>query len=113
VEALVVWRHWLCGGITDSQTAKKFLPTLAVGYSDPRVTVHVRDAFELIAEVSKSGDKKYDLIVCDSTDPVGFASALFEGMSGCDCRLIEFSYLLFLFLDAILSIFFFSRQCNR
>jgi spermidine synthase len=42
--------------------------------------VHVRDAFELIAEVSKSGDKKYDLIVCDSTDPVGFASALFEGM---------------------------------
>jgi len=60
------------------ETAKKFLPTLAIGYSDPRVTVHVRDAFELIAEVSKSGDKKYDLIVCDSTDPVGFASALFE-----------------------------------
>jgi spermidine synthase len=60
------------------ETAKKFLPTLAIGYTDPRVTVHVRDAFELIAEVSKSDEKKYDLIVCDSTDPVGFASCLFE-----------------------------------
>lgn len=52
---------------------------MAIGYTDPRVTVHVRDAFELIAEVSKTDDKKYDLIVCDSTDPVGFASCLFEG----------------------------------
>jgi len=60
------------------ETAKKFLPSMAVGYSDPRVVVHVRDAFELIAEISKTDDKKYDVIVCDSTDPVGFASQLFE-----------------------------------
>jgi len=60
------------------ETAKKYLPTMAVGYNDPRVVVHVRDAFELIAEISKSNEKKYDLIVCDSTDPIGFASALFE-----------------------------------
>jgi len=60
------------------ETAKKFLPSMAVGFSDPRVVVHVRDAFELIAEISKSQEKKYDVIICDSTDPVGFASTLFE-----------------------------------
>jgi len=60
------------------ENAKKFLPTMAIGYSDPRVKVHVRDAFELIAEVSQSQDKKYDVIICDSTDPIGFASKLFE-----------------------------------
>jgi len=60
------------------ENAKKFLPSMAIGYSDPRVKVHVRDAFELIAENSKTEEKKYDVIVCDSTDPIGFASNLFE-----------------------------------
>jgi spermidine synthase len=60
------------------EVSKKYLPSMAVGYQDPRVVVHLRDAFELIAEISKTQEKKYDVIVCDSTDPVGFASSLFE-----------------------------------
>lgn len=74
------------------QTAKKFLPSMACGYNDPRVTVHVRDAFELIAEVSKSDDKKYDVIVCDSTDPIGFASVLFEGIYETRCEHEDVKY---------------------
>jgi len=58
--------------------SKQYLPSMAVGYSDPRVTLHVRDANDLIDEIAKSGKSKYDIIIIDSTDPVGFAAQLFE-----------------------------------
>jgi len=60
------------------EVSKQYLPSMAVGYSDPRVTLHVRDANDLIDEIAKSGKSKYDVIVIDSTDPVGFAAQLFE-----------------------------------
>jgi spermidine synthase len=60
------------------ETAKKYLPTLSCCYSDPRVTIYNRDAFEMLKEVAAAGTEKYDVIISDSTDPVGFAATLFQ-----------------------------------
>lgn len=54
--------------------SKRYLPQLAQGYDDPRVTVHVMDGAKFMAENQDS----YDVIITDSSDPVGPASVLFE-----------------------------------
>lgn len=54
--------------------SRAYLPTLAVGFDDPRVQVVVGDG---IAYVREHPDT-YDVIICDSTDPVGPARGLFE-----------------------------------
>ncbi|GKY97550.1 hypothetical protein MPSEU_000713200 [Mayamaea pseudoterrestris] len=54
--------------------SKKYLPQLAKGYDDPRVKVFVMDGFKFLAE----NQGEYDVIITDSSDPVGPASVLFE-----------------------------------
>ena len=54
--------------------AKKYLPEISVGLDDPKVEIRVEDGIRHIAE-SKG---KYDIIIVDSTDPVGPAVGLFE-----------------------------------
>jgi len=54
--------------------SKKWLPKMACAYDDPRVTLHCGDAAVFI----KGNKNKFDVIVCDSSDPVGPAKALFE-----------------------------------
>jgi spermidine synthase len=50
-------------GVIDS--CKEFMPSLSAGaFDDPRVHVHVEDAFEFVKRVTQP----YDLIVMDSTD---------------------------------------------
>jgi len=56
--------------------SKKFLPNLAASYSDPRVTVLCRDAAKYMEEKDVIGT--YDVIIADTSDPVGPAAALFE-----------------------------------
>ena len=46
---------------------KKYLPSTAVGYQDSRVTVHNRDGLRFLRRTGSA----YDLIIVDSTDPVG------------------------------------------
>lgn len=53
---------------------KEFFPTLTNKLDDPRVNIHYRDGFELLAE----NQNQWDVIIVDSTDPVGFAAKLFE-----------------------------------
>jgi len=59
-------------GVID--VSKKYLPTLAKGYDDPRVTVHVMDGAKFMEENQDS----FDVIITDSSDPIGPASVLFE-----------------------------------
>mmetsp|Transcript_26213 Transcript_26213/g.36938 ORF Transcript_26213/g.36938 Transcript_26213/m.36938 type:complete len:299 (-) Transcript_26213:31-927(-) len=64
--------------------SKKYLPSLACGYDDPRVTVHVMDG----AKFMDANQDSFDVIITDSSDPVGPASVLFEtpfykAMHGC------------------------------
>ena len=54
--------------------SKKYLPHMAAGFDDPRVTVHIGDGFKWLAD--KKG--QYDVIITDSSDPVGPANSLFE-----------------------------------
>lgn len=54
--------------------SKQFLPTIASAFGDPRVEVKVDDGFMHIAQ----SENAYDVIMVDSTEPVGPAVKLFE-----------------------------------
>jgi spermidine synthase len=54
--------------------AKKFFPTTAVGFEDPRVKIHVADGVKYLEDHTN----EYDIIIVDSSDPIGPAKSLFE-----------------------------------
>jgi spermidine synthase len=54
--------------------SKKYLPEMSAGLNDPKAEVRIEDGIKHIAD-SKG---KYDIIIVDSTDPVGPAVGLFE-----------------------------------
>ena len=56
------------------KASKKYLPNLAKGYDDPRVTVKVMDGAKFLEE----NQDAFDVIITDSSDPIGPASVLFE-----------------------------------
>ena len=56
------------------EVSKKFLPGLACGFDDPRVNIHIRDGNEFVG----SKPNAYDVIIVDSSDPIGPGEALFE-----------------------------------
>lgn len=53
--------------------SKKHLPSISSGYDDPRVELIIGDGFEHIIK----SENKYDVILVDSTEPVGPAAGLF------------------------------------
>lgn len=53
--------------------AKRFFPALATGFNDPRAQVVVADGIEYV----KNQAGRFDVILIDSTDPVGPATGLF------------------------------------
>ncbi len=53
---------------------KTFLPEMACGFDDPRVTVHICDGNEFVNQHKN----QYDVIIVDSSDPIGPGEALFE-----------------------------------
>ena len=55
------------------EVSKQFLPEIAVGLADSKVEVKIEDGIKLVNE--KQG--YYDVIIVDSTDPVGPAVGLF------------------------------------
>ena len=57
------------------EVAKKFFPQMAAGFSDPRVTVHITDGIKYVQEAEENS---FDVIIVDSSDPVGPAEVLFQ-----------------------------------
>ncbi|KAI7757010.1 hypothetical protein M8C21_003387, partial [Ambrosia artemisiifolia] len=55
--------------------SKEFFPDVAVGYEDPRVTLHVGDG---VAFLKAAQEGSYDAVIVDSSDPIGPAQELFE-----------------------------------
>ncbi|GAB4320545.1 MAG: polyamine aminopropyltransferase [Candidatus Sumerlaeia bacterium] len=53
--------------------ARKFLPQTARSFGDPRCQVVIGDGIDFV----KRHENEFDLIVCDSTDPVGPGTVLF------------------------------------
>lgn len=63
----------------------QYLPNHSAGaYDDPRVKIVIADGVDFIDEC----DEKYDVIISDSTDPIGpgeslFTSKFYQGVSNC------------------------------
>ncbi len=53
----------------------KYFPQVASAFDNPKLELRVEDALKYIDEAE---DAKFDLVLCDSTDPVGFAAGLIE-----------------------------------
>lgn len=63
--------------------AKQFLPAIADGaWDDPRAKVIIGDGIKHVAEAPEGA---YDVIIVDSTDPVGVGEALFTEQFYVDC----------------------------
>ncbi|KAJ9102498.1 hypothetical protein QFC21_002898 [Naganishia friedmannii] len=56
------------------RVSKQFLPHMASVLTDDRVTVFIGDGFKFLPE----HENEYDVIITDSSDPVGPAASLFE-----------------------------------
>jgi spermidine synthase len=66
-----------------TRAAEKFFPQLCESNSDPRAHLLFADG---IAWVQKAEDARYDVIIVDSTDPVGPAAGLFAEPFFRDCQ---------------------------
>lgn len=63
--------------------SKDYLPMISKGsFEDPRLKVVIEDGLKFVKQTSE----KYDIILCDSTDPVGPASVLFTSEFYGDCK---------------------------
>ena len=57
--------------------SKKWLgESMATAFNDPRLTLTIDDAAKYLKDLG--GEGNYDVIICDSSDPVGPAAVLFE-----------------------------------
>ena len=57
------------------EMSKKYLPSLSNGaFDNPKVEITIKDGFQYVSET----DEKFDLIICDSTDPIGPGEVLFS-----------------------------------
>ncbi|XP_024987362.1 spermidine synthase 1 isoform X1 [Cynara cardunculus var. scolymus] len=52
--------------------SKEYFPDVAVGYEDPRVTLHVGDG---VAFLKAAPEGSYDAVIVDSSDPIGIPPA--------------------------------------
>jgi len=55
------------------EACREHLPTMSKALDDPRVTVTIADGVEFV----RVTDERYDLVIVDSTDPIGPATPLF------------------------------------
>jgi spermidine synthase len=55
------------------EACRRFIPQTAAALDDPRVTVTIADGVEFVART----DEAYDVVIVDSTDPIGPAQPLF------------------------------------
>ena len=63
------------------ELSKQYLPSMAVGYSDPRVKVHVQDGAEFLVDNKSS----FDVIITDSSDPIGRWMLMYYLVDLCIC----------------------------
>ncbi|KAH9632801.1 hypothetical protein HF086_012626 [Spodoptera exigua] len=56
------------------EVSKKYLPFLAVGFESPKLKLHIGDGFEFML----NHKNEFDVIITDSSDPVGPAVSLFR-----------------------------------
>lgn len=57
------------------ESARKYLPTVAVGLNHPRAKIHVGDGVEFVHSCESGA---FDVVIVDSTDPIGPGVGLFS-----------------------------------
>ncbi len=67
------------------EISRAFFPTVSSALDDERLRIHVRDGVDFVRQMA---DAAYDLVIVDSTDPVGFAEGLFGEDFYADCARI-------------------------
>ncbi len=63
------------------EVSKRFFPEVSSSLSDPRLHLHIADGTQFVKEVEHT----YDLIIVDSTDPIGISEGLFTRDFYDDC----------------------------
>ncbi|MCB2099444.1 MAG: polyamine aminopropyltransferase [Rhodobacterales bacterium] len=62
---------------------KEYMPSLSAGaFDDPRTELLIADGLKFVAET----DQRYDVIIVDSTDPIGPGEVLFTEAFYADCK---------------------------
>jgi len=56
------------------EVSKKYLPTMSTHFEDPRLKLHIDDGCKFL----QTKDGEFDVIIVDSSDPIGPAEVLFE-----------------------------------
>lgn len=62
--------------------SKRYLPSMSCGFEDPRVTLYIEDGNEFVRQRQKA----YDVIIVDSSDPIGPGEVLFDHPFYENCR---------------------------
>ncbi|WIA37410.1 hypothetical protein OEZ86_014335 [Tetradesmus obliquus] len=57
------------------EVSKAYFPGMAVGFNDPRVTLNICDGIKFVQDAAEGS---YDVIIVDSSDPVGPAEVLYQ-----------------------------------
>jgi len=57
------------------EASRKYLPTIASAFGHPKLHVHIQDGIDYVKQLR---DETYDIVIVDSTDPVGPAEGLFK-----------------------------------
>jgi spermidine synthase len=66
-----------------TRVAERFFPELCQANTDPRARFHFNDGIRWTAEAA---DRSYDVVIVDSTDPVGAAAGLYSEGFYRDCH---------------------------
>ncbi|KAJ1528686.1 hypothetical protein ONE63_007079 [Megalurothrips usitatus] len=56
------------------EVSKKYLPSMAVGFTHPKLSLHVEDGFKFMQQ----HEQAFDVVITDSSDPIGPAVSLFQ-----------------------------------
>ncbi|KAG2641477.1 hypothetical protein PVAP13_2KG247600 [Panicum virgatum] len=83
--------------------SKQFFPHLAVGFEDPRVSLHIGDGVAFLKNVPEG---TYDAVIVDSSDPIGNCC---ESRAFCTCCFINRA--LFLYFSSTFPCI--TRSCSR
>ena len=59
------------------RACRKYLPEICGDWKDPRLELVIGDGAEFVRKAAAAG-RRFDLIILDSTDPIGPATVLFE-----------------------------------
>ena len=49
------------------EVSKEYIPSMAIGFKSPKLTVHVEDG----AKFMEKNEEEFDVIITDSSDPIG------------------------------------------